>query len=143
MRCRAGKSRGAVGRMHLLLDDLRAEQHVDLAFDRCPPVVEDVDVAGELDELGVEALFRLVLALGVLDVPEELVHRLQVRLQPDVGLAPAEHRVGDLPQRLQFTDDVRRSRRVGNAVALDLQDGDLVDQFSGGHGDEDHCTGPP
>src|SRR5687767_13347669 len=66
----AHATRSLVLRVALLLDQLRAEQQVQLLLDRGAAVVGAVDRAGELDELGVEGARRLLLADPVFDVPE-------------------------------------------------------------------------
>src|ERR1035437_3474345 len=52
------------------LDDRRTEQRVDLPLEPAAQVVFPIDGAGEGDEAGAEIASRLVLADGVLDVPQ-------------------------------------------------------------------------
>ena len=73
---------GSIGLIGLFLDQIRAQQQIDLALDLAAPVIGAVDRAGQDDESLAEIAAPLAVADFVLDVPEPLVDRLQFRVKP-------------------------------------------------------------
>ena len=125
----------------LFLDDRRVAAAVDLALDRRPAVVGDVDGARQRDEPFAEIARLLAQADLVLDVPQLFVDRGEFGLE--------RRQVGAVEPRLA---ELRREQRelaahVGELVGivdpplLDLQDGDLVDQLADRAGDVDRPPG--
>src|SRR6185369_12168349 len=108
------------------------QELVDGALEGGAAVVRPVDRASELDEARPEVLTPLTEAKLVLDVPQLLVHLPQLRRQSRQlrRLSQAPARLG---QRLQLGADVPELGGVADALALDLQDGQPVEQVAGGH----------
>src|SRR2546421_7873308 len=63
--------------VRLLFNQPRPEQHIDALLDRRALVVAHVHRARQLDEIAIEALFGLLVADAILDVPQPLVDLLQ------------------------------------------------------------------
>ena len=82
-------------------------------------------------------LHKLLIADLVLDVPQRLVDPLQSRLVgSDFGYGRPAVTPGFL-EHVEFESDVTHFIGIGHACRLDAQDGDLVEQFTRGDGDED------
>src|SRR5207253_747176 len=67
----------AVLPVRLLFDEARTELYVDALLDGRALVVAHVHRARQLDEIPIEALFGLLVADAILDVPQPLVDLLQ------------------------------------------------------------------
>ena len=98
-------------------------------------------VAGQPDETLVEVLRFFAVAQGILHVPHEFVDRLQFGAQRFQLHIRFEHLQPQRHQAIQLDTNVRQLRRVGDALGLDLQDGQLVDQLTHGNGREDVTAG--
>src|SRR5690606_12105134 len=124
----------AVVLVGLFLDQRGAELAVDIALDRGALVVAHVDRAREFHETGVECLFLLLDADAVLDVPQRLVHRTQpCALVGDVDARGRVRRPGRV-EHFQLGAHIGELGRIADALGLDLEDGDLVDQLAEGNG---------
>src|SRR5690606_33013250 len=129
-----GKHRSAV---LLFLDELRAGQPVDVVLVADALAVVGGDRARQSDEFRTEVLRGFLRAQRVLHVPHALVDVAQLQLQR-VQLRRAG--AGLLPQRqqaLQLAHDVGALARIVDALGLDLQDRDLVDELPDRDGDHD------
>ena len=82
--------------IRLLLDDLRPQPLVDPPLDRRAAVVGLVNRAGQLDEPRAKVARPLARADVVLDPPERLVDRLQLRDQCRQSLAIEDRPVAGL-----------------------------------------------
>lgn len=107
---------------------------VELPLQRRPPVIGDIHGAGQMDEGLAEILHPLLFADLVFDRPELQVHGLECLTKRRID-HQATGGQGGVQQR-QF------SLHIGFPIAfephsLDLQDRDLVDQFTYGDGDGD------
>ncbi len=93
-----------------------------------------------------KALAALAVALAVLDVPQQRVDRLQLGEQRRiVGLAGQFARLDGF-KKIELHLHIGQLGRVGDPLALQAQDGDLVEQLAGGDGNQDHrglgCVAP-
>ena len=121
----------------LLFHVAGTQRQVDGLLDARALIVLDVDAARQLHERIVESLRLLFQADVVFDVPQALIDRLQLGTQRgDVQCRGRVRRPGAV-QRVQLIAHIGQLGRIAHALGLDLQDGDLVQQFTEGHGDED------
>src|SRR5699024_8178391 len=129
----SGAMSGAIILIGLFLDQRRAELEVDRALDRGALVVAHVHRTRQFDEPVVERLVLFLEADAVLDVPQGLVDLLEFgALGGNVGLRcrmSAPRRL----QRLQLAPHIGPLGFVMDALGLDLQDRDLVDQLAEGY----------
>src|SRR5262249_34523388 len=111
----------------LLLDQARPRCNVDRLLDAGALVVKPIDRARELDERRTEIAARVAVADGVLDLPQLRVHPLELGGEPRKLGDVAE---ADGTQRRKLARDVLELTRIRDALGLDLEDGDLVDQLA-------------
>lgn len=108
---------------------MRTQFDIDPPLDRGPLVVGAIDRARKSDEGVVERSFPLLFPYSILDLPDGFVQSAQFLLQQFYSL-PLHGRRGERQKRLQFPHDIVARRSVMQSIGLDLQDGDLVDQFA-------------
>src|SRR5471030_582209 len=117
----------------LFFDQLGAQRQIECPLDHPALVIALVNRTRQFDESFVEAADAFVVADAVLDLPQAFIQGLEPRRQRR-SLGAGQHRSGDLAQQAQFPCGIG-SRRFGRQpFDLDLQDGDLVDQFAPGGG---------
>ncbi len=75
---------------------------------------------------------RFAVSNFVLDIPELSVEGLEAFLEPGELVASRKRFVTDAGQMPQRDPDVRELVGVFESLGLDLQNGELVDQLSGG-----------
>src|SRR5262249_51833287 len=99
-------------------------------LDACPRVIDLIDTARQLDEALAEILARLELADFVLNLPKGRIYDPQLPRE-SVDLVSVKARLGlDAAQQVELPGDIRSLGAVSDAVALDFEDGDLVDQLA-------------
>src|SRR5215471_4135849 len=99
-------------------------------LDARPHVIDLIDTARQLDEALAEILARLELADFVLNLPKGRVYDPQLAREA-VDLVSVEARLGlDAAQQIELPGNIGSLGAVGDAVVLDLEDGDLVDQLA-------------
>jgi hypothetical protein len=91
-----------------------------------------IDRLWQLNEMWGEVALLLALADVVLDLPQQLIHGRELLTQ----LTQCAFGIAQLVllnhshQGLELTADVDLLFRISDALVLDLQDGDLVDQLT-------------
>ena len=111
-------------------DPGRAGQLVDVVFHRHPLAIGLVDATRQLDEGIVEGLRGLALAQGILDVPPPQVDRLELLLELMQLRCPLYLGGQQRLQAFQLGTHIGQLAGIVDALGLDLQDGDLVDEFA-------------
>ena len=127
----------AVVLVRLLFHVAGTQRKVDGLFDARALIVLDVDATRQLHERVIEGLRLLFQTNVVLDIPEPLIDRLQFGTQGRDVLRRGRMRCPGAVQRVQLIAHIGQLCRIAHALGLDLQDGDLVQQLTEGHGDED------
>ncbi len=111
-------------------DDCRSDKRVDVSFESGALVVFLIDASCESDKVRSEIAHPFALSDSVFDLPEGAVCALQFRRQsieavPRDIAAPLQ-----VAQQGQFAPDIEKFSRVRDALRLDFQNGEFVDQFS-------------
>jgi len=117
----------------LLLNQRRAGDIVDRALDLGPLVVGLIDGASKLDELVVKLLPLFLHPDPIFDLPKLRVDRLELGFEIGLPVALCRSR-----QVEKFLLDVDEFESVGDALGLDLQDADLVENLTDANRDLKH-----
>lgn len=117
----------------------RAQQIVNLALDQEALIIGDVDGAGEADEFIAEVLIAFAEADVIFNDPEGFVDVFELGLKGAQALVFIRRQMRGyyVFQRLQFSANVGEFGFIMDALVLDGEDGDFINQFAPRNGSED------
>jgi len=113
-----------------LFDQTRPQRLIDALFDGGPLVVFDVHGAGQFDKARIKLTGALFVAEAIFDIPQPLVDCQQRgALSTDVKRGKGRALPAVVECR-QFGLYIGKLAGIGDAPRLDVEDGELVDQFA-------------
>jgi hypothetical protein len=103
---------------------------IDLVLHSGSFIVGLIDAAGECDEAGAEIPLCFEFADLVLGLPKRDVEQLELSYMRFHARCIETRLRTDCAQAREFGRDVAQFGRIADPLGLDLQDSDLVDQFT-------------
>lgn len=114
----------------LLFNYRRTEQFIELALQCRSSIILQVHGTRQTDETFVKDLAPFAIPLSFFDVPQPLVDRQQLLQQGRIVRLAPQLLMGNALEKPQLVSDVSTLRLILQALHLDTQDRDLVEQLS-------------